>query len=180
MGRISTSLIALLLLGCQPAVARGPVPIRPLDQDEFVPVVVSSSSVPVIYEPAEHRARRPPPQRREIQAPLGIEKRPSVAQTQTSRGSSIRGQASWYCRAGISICHHAYPPGSMVAAACGKLRRAMGSSWRGDTVSVRHGSRTIKVKLVDWCGSTSKLIDLYWEPMRRLGGSGVLSVQVSW
>jgi len=69
----------------------------------------------------------------------------------------------------------------MVAAACGKLRAAMGPHWRGQTVKVTrdHGG-FVYVKLVDWCGSTTKLIDLYWEPMRRLGGTGVLPVTVSW
>jgi hypothetical protein len=93
---------------------------------------------------------------------------------------SARGLASYYCRAGVSICTHGYPPGSMVAAACGKLRAAMGSHWRGRVVTVRAGSRSVRITLVDWCGSTSKLIDLYWEPMRRLGGTGVLPVVVSW
>jgi hypothetical protein len=69
----------------------------------------------------------------------------------------------------------------MVAAACGKLRTAMGSGWRGQkvTVETKNGNR-INVTLVDWCGSRDKLIDLYWEPMRRLGGTGVLRVKVSW
>jgi hypothetical protein len=68
----------------------------------------------------------------------------------------------------------------MVAAACGKLRSAMGSRWRGKTVTVSTKTRTVSVKLVDWCGSKDETIDLYWEPMRRLGGSGVLAVTVRW
>lgn len=68
----------------------------------------------------------------------------------------------------------------MVAAACLKLRKAMGPDWRGQIVTVTSGSRVVTVKLVDWCGSTTKLIDLYWEPMRRLGGTGVLPVTVTW
>lgn len=93
---------------------------------------------------------------------------------------SIKGVASWYCKAGVSPCHYAYPPGSMVAAACGKLRRVMGPHWRGTRVIVSSGGHSVAVKLVDWCGSTTKLIDLYWEPMRRLGGSGTLPVVVRW
>lgn len=93
---------------------------------------------------------------------------------------SIRGVASWYCKAGVSVCHYQYPPGSMVAAACGRLRAAMGSSWRGKTVKVTHGSRSVNVTLVDWCGHETRAIDLYYEPMRRLGGSGLLNVTVSW
>jgi hypothetical protein len=70
----------------------------------------------------------------------------------------------------------------MVAAACGKLRAAMGSHWRGKTVTVKRNDSiaSIEVQLVDWCGSSSKLIDLYWEPMHKLGGTGTLPVTVSW
>ena len=68
----------------------------------------------------------------------------------------------------------------MVAAACLKLRRAMGPHWRGTIVTVTSGKRSVIVKLVDFCASRDKLIDLYWEPMRRLGGRGTLPVRVSW
>lgn len=70
----------------------------------------------------------------------------------------------------------------MVAAACGRLRAALGSNWRGRRVtvkSIRKGTQ-VNVTLVDYCASTSKSIDLYWEPMRRLGGTGVLEVEISW
>lgn len=109
--------------------------------------------------------------------------KPQVAKAwqRPSTRHRVSGKASWYCKAGVSVCHHRYPPGSMVAAACGKLRSAMGPNWRGRVVNVRASSgRQVTVKLVDWCGSRDKLIDLYWEPMRRLGGSGVLPVRVSW
>ena len=64
----------------------------------------------------------------------------------------------------------------------------MGPNWRGKYVKVRYDFvednvrkyRQVVVRLVDWCGSTDKTIDLYWEPMRRLGGSGVLPVTVRW
>jgi len=68
----------------------------------------------------------------------------------------------------------------MVAAACGKLRVAMGIHWRGQVVRVSSGGRVVIVRLVDWCGSNSKLIDLYWAPMHRLGGVGTLPVTVRW
>jgi len=69
----------------------------------------------------------------------------------------------------------------MVAAACGKLRSAIGPNWRGKIVTVtnRRGT-TVTVRLVDWCGSATKTIDLYWEPMRLLGGTGVLPVKIRW
>lgn len=97
-------------------------------------------------------------------------------------GSSITGKASWYCKAGVSVCHYAYPPGSMVAAACAKLRDAMGPGWRGKAVTVTRvdTGASVTVVLVDYCASKDKTIDLYWEPMSRLGGTGVLRVEVRW
>jgi hypothetical protein len=94
---------------------------------------------------------------------------------------SLTGKASWYCKAGVSVCHYAYPPGSMVAAACTPLRAAL-PNWRGRIVVVTRRDTGVRVvvKLVDYCASTDKTIDLYWEPMRRLGGSGVLPVTVRW
>ena len=58
----------------------------------------------------------------------------------------------------------------------------MNNHWRGKVVSVMSNvtGKIVNVKLVDWCGSSDKLIDLYWEPMRQLGGTGVLSVTVRW
>lgn len=109
--------------------------------------------------------------------------RPHVASAQPRPRTShtATGKASWYCKAGVSICHFAYPPGSMVAAACTDLRAAMGSDWRGESVTVTANTGvTVTVKLVDWCASTDKLIDLYWAPMAALGGTGVLRVEVGW
>jgi hypothetical protein len=56
----------------------------------------------------------------------------------------------------------------------------MGSDWRGQHVRVTGVGRSVVVQLVDYCASRDKTIDLYWEPMRRLGGTGVLRVEVAW
>lgn len=99
-----------------------------------------------------------------------------------STGHSVSGKASWYCKAGVSVCHHSYPDGpgaDMYAAACSRLRGAMGS-WRGRSVTVTGNGRTITVRLIDYCASTDKTIDLYWDAMRALGGSGVVRVVVRW
>ena len=87
---------------------------------------------------------------------------------------SLRGSASWYCRAGSSPCHYQYPDSGgfdAYAAAGPKLRAALGD-WRGKVVSVDG----IRVKLVDWCQcykgqANEKLIDLYYDVYRRVGGS---------
>lgn len=154
-----------------PLQADPPTPYRVVEPSEFAPIIVETFADQ--SHPPRPQVSTPTPPRREIARPQG-------QKSQTSVGSSIRGKASWYCKTGVSICHHAYPAGSMVAAACLKLRRAMGPNWRHKMVTVVGGTGSIKVELVDWCGSTTKLIDLYWEPMRRLGGTGTLDVKVSW
>lgn len=69
----------------------------------------------------------------------------------------------------------------MVAAACAPLRAAMGRYWRGRTVLVTAANgRQVSVKLVDWCGSKTKVVDLYYAAMHALGGTGVLRVRISW
>jgi hypothetical protein len=98
---------------------------------------------------------------------------------------AISGKASWYCRAGVSICMAAHPDragvADMYAAAGPGLRRAICGSessncWRGRTVMVNG----VAVVLADWCGCSSsassiKLIDLYWDAWTRVPGveSGV-------
>ena len=97
---------------------------------------------------------------------------------------SLRGRASWYCRAGVSVCMAAHPDragADMYAAAGPGLRRAMCGSessncWRNRRVLVNG----VAVVLADWCGcntsaSSVKLIDLYWDAWVRVPGveSGV-------
>lgn len=192
---LSLSVILVLPLIVATAEASPPSGFRTLSASDFRPIApvavdrsgptstpVPSQTLPIIRD---RLSTMPPPPslppreqpRVTAQVAPPVNKAPAVA---SATGRSARGKASWYCKAGVSVCHYKYPAGSMVAAACGKLRAAMGSSWRGKVVTVTGNGRTVTVKLVDWCGSTTKLIDLYWEPMRRLGGTGVLSVRVSW
>jgi hypothetical protein len=85
---------------------------------------------------------------------------------------SLRGAASWYCRAGVSICTSGYPDGGgfqAYAAAGPDLRAALGD-WRGRVVYVDG----IRVKLIDWCQcyegeSNEKLLDLYYDVFSRTG-----------
>ncbi len=179
---IGTIIWATTIVAVPQTTARAPRENRRPVPEEFVPV--AAPSFDVIYEPALPVHRRRPqvrvPQPQALSEQIQSVPRASAKSSIGSPSQAVRGTASWYCKAGVSICHHSYPPGSMVAAACLKLRKAMGSDWRGQKVVVKSGSTSVTVRLVDWCGSTSKLIDLYWEPMRRLGGSGTLPVVVSW
>jgi hypothetical protein len=115
-------------------------------------------------------------------------KRIAVKRTPVRRiavSHSIRGRASWYCRAGVSTCMAAPPEragvADMYAAAGPGLRRAICGSdtsncWRGRTVVVNG----VAVVLADWCQcykgeGNEKLIDLYWDAWSRVPGveSGV-------
>lgn len=154
-------------------------PMPPIDDDAFTPIddaVVTPVPAPpqAIVEPIP--VVIPPP------APVVVQPKPKAVVIATPKPTtrSIGGWASWYCSKEIPVCHYAYPPGSMVAAACGKLRAAIGPKWRGKYVTVATRTRHVRVRLVDWCGSTTKTIDLYREPMRRLGGTGTLRVRISW
>ncbi len=91
---------------------------------------------------------------------------------------SLRGYASYYCRAGVSPCTVDYPDSGGVqayAAAGPKLRDALGSDWRGSVVYVDG----IRVKLIDWCQcykgeSNEKLLDLYYDVFSRTGSPVVI------
>jgi len=93
----------------------------------------------------------------------------------TVHGAESRaGKASWY----------AYIPGH--AAAGPELRRMLGPSWRGKTVTVRANGRSIRVVLSDWCQCykgtrTERLIDLDVRSFARLASPsmGLVRVEVT-
>lgn len=86
--------------------------------------------------------------------------------------SQVTGKASWF----------ATGPDGPYAAACWGLRKAMGKGWRGETVLVVAGKRAIEVRITDWCGSRTKLIDLSDQAFRYLAplSRGVIQVTVGW
>lgn len=169
-----------------------PVVYAPLPQDLFRPVEVGATAPPTSRTPTvelwadESMEARPAPVA--MPSPQRAPTKPRIAAiphpptpTFSSR-SSVSGKASWYCKAGVSACHRSYPPGSMVAAACAPLRKAMGTNWRGRRVVVASAGRSVVVVLVDYCASTDKTIDLYAAPFSVLGAlsRGVLPVSVGW
>jgi hypothetical protein len=174
---LAASSLSVILLQGTVISAREPTLYSPLKSVEFRPIII-----PPIVEPLRIiKETRPPIIQVDPKPKVEIKSKPVVPVT----SRSIRGKASWYCSVSKPICHYKYPPGSMVAAACGKLRRAMGGEagkyWRGKTVRVETSKTNfVYVKLVDWCGSKDKTIDLYWAPMSKLGGTGVLDVRISW
>lgn len=136
---------------------RGP----PHDRPELRAVRSQSPVRPAIVQPS----------------PRAVVVRPSERSGHQDAGRSVSGLSSWYCRAGISICTHGYPAGSMVAAAGPRLRAAIGSTWRGRIVRING----LRVRLVDWCQcykgrANEKLVDLYYAVWVKVGGR----VTVTW
>ncbi len=82
----------------------------------------------------------------------------------------MTGQATWY----------RYHPGQ--AAAGRALRLALGPRWRGKWVNVTANGRTIRVRLTDSMGRTSRLLDLDPHDFARLAplSQGIVMVVVSW
>ena len=135
-------------------------------------------------EPPIPRAQPPLPVASPLVVPVATPKptpKPTVT-TSTTSGTThaISGLASWYCRAGISMCTVNHPDTSgfnAYAAAGPRLRRALGSDWRGSIVYVDG----IRVKLIDWCQcyegrSNEKLLDLYYDVFARVGST----VRIRW
>lgn len=177
--------------------ATGPNPPAPLDPAAFeliagsdlaktaatLPVPAASiGPVPVIADfanPVRSFAPRPEP---------AVAVAPRIVTTATPRpafqaaadGSPrATGPASWYCKPGVSICHHAYS-GGMYAAAGPKLRVG---NWRGRVVQVCGNGKCVAVKLIDWCAcGGGRVIDLYSDAFRRLAplSQGTVRVTVSW
>jgi len=142
---------------------------------------------PVIDEPQVYRepSSTPPSKREKVSVPSvkprAEKKPPANPATKLDRAGigndrAVFGKASYYC------CTNGYSSGEKVGAACSKLRDAMGPSWRGQTVTVSRGDQQVTVKLVDWCGSKDKLIDLHPGAFKELGPleRGVLRVTVRW
>ena len=95
------------------------------------------------------------------------------ATTKPSR--ALTGRATWY----------AYRPGQ--AAAGPALRRALGKSWRGRTVTVCAGGRCVRALLTDWCLCSSargggRIIDLDSRTFAAIAplSRGVVRVDVRW
>jgi hypothetical protein len=149
----------------------------PLATPDLRPFVVALPSI----APAERpQPSVPDPNPIVVVRPTPTPKPPPASEDDSGGGAgsqatsnSISGYASWYCRAGYSICTNNHPDTSdfdAYAAAGPALRQAIGSDWRGSIVYVDG----IRVKLIDWCQcykgeSNEKLLDLYYDVFARTG-----------
>jgi len=123
-------------------------------------------------------APRPTPAQRAAARSLAkapVAKQPGVRLT----GHSATGSATWYCKTGVSACHHNYP-GGLYAAAGPELRVG---NWRGRHVRVCGNGHCVNVTLIDWCAcGGNHIIDLYSDAFTRLAplSAGAVHVKVSW
>jgi hypothetical protein len=144
------------------------------------PVVVASATSGGLPSGAPEAVASPPGR---VGSSLGSAP-PDTGLAATGSGApsrSITGSASWYCRPGRSACTRHYPAAGQYAAACAPLRRALGRAWRGRWVTVSRGARSIRVRLIDSCSSSSHAIDLYASAFDDLAPlwHGVIRVRVS-
>ena len=141
---------------------------------DTIAVVPEPSSGPILDFPVVPSAN--PGARANPSLPSTVK---AVARGPKLTGHHASGTATWYCRTGVSVCHHSYP-GGMYAAAGPALRVG---AWRGRTVRVCGGGACISVRLIDWCAcGGGHIIDLYSDAFRRLAplSAGGIRVTVSW
>ena len=154
------------------AIVDGPRPV------ETAKVDPTSIPGPLASPESTHRPRPEVHQIAQVK-PVKVKMPPGGGSSLTG-GHRIVGVASWYCRAGVSICMKGHPDGPGIdryAAAGPALRAAICGvqsclSWRGRTVFV-NGQRVV---LVDWCQChwrthIEKAIDLYYDVFALTGSS---------
>lgn len=183
-------ILASIMLLATPAVtgSREPSISQPIDSELFQSIILPKESLsPLIIEPSKTEI----PSGRPV---IKITNKPKILvktiKAVVGKSYSISGLASWYCKAGRSICRTGYPDTAgrdYYAAAGPALRAAIGGvessrAYVGKTVRVC-GEVCINVKLIDWCQchyktGFEKLIDLYKDAWDDIGGNG--SVKVSW
>jgi len=199
---LALSVIVLLPFAAATVAAQPPFGFRRISADEFRSVNTTVSATasalptsqtsppPVIYE-SRTTARRLPLMHPSTSNPKPVSVGKAVQKASVSvfhfTGRSVRGTATWYCKAGRSICMFKYPDRGGVNdyyAAAGPALRV--GAWRGRVVHVCGRSACINVKLVDWCAchkgyANERVIDLYWDAFNAVSpGSGGETVRITW
>lgn len=195
---LGLSVLALFPLFAATSAASRHIPPRTLSPGEFTAIVVPSARPSVAIEvvlddfppsaaPPRLRRIQPEPVAKAVPQPTPKPTpKPKKSNGYTLTGHSMRGVATWYCKAGRSICMAVHPdrPGvlDLYAAAGPSLRHALGSHWRNRTVHVCGRTGCVNVVLADWCAcGGGHTIDLYWDAFNIVSpGSGGESVRISW
>jgi rare lipoprotein A (peptidoglycan hydrolase) len=158
-----------------------PSPFAPEADDASAKSVDALEAIQDFAAPPTTPGPRPTPAQRA--AARSLAKTPAVSNTGQPgvrlTGHSATGSATWYCKTGVSACHHSYP-GGLYAAAGPELRVG---KWRGRHVRVCGNGHCVNVTLIDWCAcGGNHIIDLYSDAFTRLAplSSGAVHVKVSW
>lgn len=112
----------------------------------------------------------PPPLVRQVAHAVRVH--PSTRRGQVAGHRLLVGLSTWYGTG----------PGAGDAAAGPRLRHALGSGWRGTRVRVSRGTRSVVVRLSDWCKCPNNhVIDLSDEDFSRLAplSRGVIRVAIA-
>lgn len=167
---------SLILVVCTQAASSKPLTVYQGYHKEFYPIATDHHKVEVIRDfPTQVKKEK-------VNLNNQVDSKPKTILNYTNE---VKGEASWYCKRGRSACHKDYPDRSgtadLYAAAGPALRKG---NWRGRIVTVQANDRKIKVKLVDWCGCPSRIIDLYFDSFAALGYNpytkGVMQVVITW
>jgi rare lipoprotein A (peptidoglycan hydrolase) len=158
-----------------------PSPLAPDVDDASAKKVQAFEAIQDFAGQATIPAPRPTPAQRA--AARSLAKAPVVSKAKQPgvrlTGHSATGSATWYCKTGVSACHHSYP-GGLYAAAGPELRVG---NWRGRHVQVCGNGHCVNVTLIDWCAcGGNHIIDLYSDAFTRLAplSAGAVHVKVSW
>lgn len=165
MIRVLRSLmIATTVLTALPAPVAGPGPEHRGPEGDRIGALVPEGGAATPRQRSSPVTNPAPPVPPSVPSPS-----PRVAGPTTHPRPGISGTATWY----------SYRPGE--AAAGPSLRAFLGRSWRGRNVTVRSGSRSVTVRLTDWCACPGgRVIDLDRGSFGILSdpSRGILPVQV--
>ncbi len=173
MIRVLRSLIiATTVLTTLPAPVAGPGPEHRGPEGDRIGALVPGGVAATPRQRSSPVTHPAPPVPLEVPSPVppggGTSSPPPRRQSPAIPG--VVGTATWY----------AYRPGE--AAAGPSLRAFLGRSWRGRNVTVRSGSRSVTVRLTDWCACPGgRVIDLDRGSFGVLAdpSRGILRVQVT-
>lgn len=147
--------------------------IEPYSPNLFTRVELKEDDTKVVLDPHISVIQSSRPNIAPKQQVKVLESKPKTA----TSNHSIKGVASWYCRAGVSRCTRGHS-GGMYAA----IRKDL-LYLRGKRVNVCGNGNCVVVTIIDCnCGSNANLIDLYSDAFRKLAplNSGVVRVTVKW
>lgn len=166
--RIIAAFGCLVLLGSSALTVTAPV---------YEDVLPDETLAPLIQDFPHEIKRKPRIPQVDPKPQVVVKSKPTSKPTVNKTRHSIAGQASWYCKTGVSICTRNHPGGFYAA-----IRRDL-LFLRGKRIKVCDSNNCITVTIIDCnCGPRANLIDLYSDAYRRLAplSTGRINVVIKW